>query len=114
MNPRRRGPWMLAITLFIIALPLWAQQSPPPDLDAYVARSMKTFDVPGMAIAIVKDGKVVLSKGYGVRKLGESTPVDENPLFGIGSNPKAFTAAALATLVDVHKIEWDDPVYERL
>jgi CubicO group peptidase (beta-lactamase class C family) len=94
--------------------PLFAQQGPPADLDAYVARSMKTFDVPGMAVAIVKDGNVVVSRGYGVRKLGEATPVDENTLFGIGSNTKAFTAAALATLVDEGKISWDDPVYERL
>ena len=57
---------------------------------------------------------MVLLKGYGVRKLGETTPVDENTLFGIGSNTKAFTAAALATLVDQGKISWDDPVYERL
>jgi len=91
-----------------------AQQGPPADLDAYVARAMKALDVPGMAVAIVKDGKVVVSKGYGVRKLGEATPVDENTLFGIGSNTKAFTAAALATLVDEGKISWDDPVYERL
>ena len=56
----------------------------------------------------------MLSKGYGVRKLGEATPVDENTLFGIGSNTKAFTAAALATLVDEGKISWDDPVHERL
>ena len=75
---------------------------------------MKTFDVPGMSVAIVKDGKVVLAKGYRVRKLGEPTPVDENTLFGIGSNTKAFTAAAVATLVDEGKLSWDDTVYERL
>src|SRR5712672_1008230 len=75
---------------------------------------MKTFDVPGMAIAIVKDGKVVMAKGYGLRKMGESARVDENTLFGIGSNSKAFTTAALATLVDEGKISWDDKVYERL
>ena len=74
--------------------------APPPDLDAYVASSMKTFDVPGMAVAIVKDGKIVVSKGYGVRKLGDPTRVDEFTMFGIGSNTKAFTTAALATLVD--------------
>src|SRR5580700_1926286 len=91
-----------------------AQNGPPVDLDAYVARDMKTFDVPGIAIAIVKDGKVVLAKGYGVRKMGEATPVDENTLFGIGSNTKAFTSAALASLVDAGKISWDDKVYERL
>ncbi len=92
----------------------YAQSGPPADLDAYVARDMKTFDVPGIALAIVKDGKVVFAKGYGVRKLGDAAPVDENTLFGIGSNTKAFTAAALATLVDEGKISWDDKVYERL
>lgn len=103
----------------LIVVSLWAaalfgQSSPPADLDAYVARDMKTFDVPGIAIAIVKDGKVVLAKGYGVRKMGEAAPVDENTLFGIGSNTKAFTSAALASLVDAGKISWDDKVYERL
>jgi CubicO group peptidase (beta-lactamase class C family) len=114
MMHRRVRQIAIALVLLVIAAPLFAQQGPPTDLDEYVARSIKTFEVPGMAVAIVKDGKVVLLKGYGVRKLGESTPVDENSLFGIGSNTKAFTAAALATLVDEGKISWDDPVYERL
>ena len=114
MIPRRPWLFIVVVIFLLIVMPLQAQQAPPSDLDEYVARSMKTFDVPGMAVAIVKDGKVVLSKGYGVRKLGEATPVDENTLFGIGSNTKAFTAAALATLVDEGKISWDDPVYERL
>ncbi len=86
----------------------------PADLDSYVASSMKTFDVPGMAVTIVKDGKIVVAKGYGVRKLGEPTPVGEFTMFGIGSNTKAFTTAALATLVDEGKLSWDDPVYQRL
>jgi len=68
----------------------------------------------GLSIAIVKDGKTILAKGYGVRKLGAPTSVDENTLFGIGSNTKAFTTAALASLADAHKISWDDPVYQRL
>jgi CubicO group peptidase (beta-lactamase class C family) len=89
-------------------------QSAPADLDAYVARAMKTFEVPGIAVAIVKDGKVVLTRGYGVRRLGETAAVDADTLFGIGSNTKAFTTAALATLVDEGKISWDDRVYERL
>jgi CubicO group peptidase (beta-lactamase class C family) len=114
MSARRLRQLAIATVFFVVVVSLHAQQGPPADLDAYVARSMKTFEVPGMALAIVKDGKVVLLKGYGVRKLGESTPVDENTLFGIGSNTKAFTAAALATLVDEGKISWDDPVYERL
>src|SRR5277367_2751827 len=111
----RRALAMLTFLALLFALkPVLAQQAPPGDLDEYVARSMKTFEVPGMAIAIVKDGKVTLLKGYGVRKLGEAAAVDENTLFGIGSNTKAFTAAAVATLVDEGKIAWDDPVYERL
>jgi CubicO group peptidase (beta-lactamase class C family) len=114
MNPRRVRQLVIALVFLMMVVPVWAQNGPPGDLDAYVARSMKTFEVPGMAVAIVKDGKVIVLKGYGVRKLGEVTPVDENTLFGIGSNTKAFTAAALATLVDQGKISWDDPVYERL
>jgi CubicO group peptidase (beta-lactamase class C family) len=91
-----------------------AQTGPPPDLDDYVARALKEFEVPGLAIAVVKDGKVALAKGYGVRKLGESAPVDEQTLFGVASNTKAFTAAALAILVDEGKISWDDPVIKHL
>jgi len=110
----RRAAFPVTLLVFLLTvLPLSAQQ-PPADLDDYVARSMKTFEVPGMAVAIVKNGKVVYAKGYGVRKLGDPAPVDENTLFGIGSNTKAFTAAALATLVDAGKISWDDPVFERL
>ncbi len=106
-----------AMTTITFVIPAWAQSpptTPPADLDAYVAASMKTFDVPGMAVAIVKDGKIVVAKGYGVRKLGDPTPVDEFTMFGIGSNTKAFTTAALATLVDEGKLSWDDPVYQRL
>jgi len=104
-----------SVLLFVLAnaVAVPAQQVPA-DLDVYVAQAMKTFDVPGLSIAIVKGGNVILLKGYGVRKLGDPTPVDENTLFGIGSNTKAFTAAAIATLVDQGKLDWDDPVYERL
>lgn len=108
-------PWARFSLLVLLGVPpLSAQNAPPADLDIYVARAMKTFEVPGLSVAIVKDGKVVLAKGYGVRKRGELTAVDENTLFGIGSNTKAFTTAALATLVDEGKIAWDDRVYERL
>ena len=84
------------------------------DLDADVNRALKTFGVPGMAVAIVKDGKVVAAKGYGVRKLGEPEPVGAKTLFEVASNSKAFTAAALAMLVDEGKIAWDDPVTKHL
>ena len=98
----------------VFAASCFAQAPVPPDLDAWVARSMQTFEVPGLSLAIVKDGKALVTKGYGIRKLGEATPVDENTLFGIGSNTKAFTTACLAMLVDEGKIGWDEPVRQYL
>src|SRR5579863_5235813 len=117
MTPIHGKRPLLGFLIPLVATAVLAQtaaSAPPPDLDTYVASSMKTFDVPGMAVAIVKDGKVAVAKGYGVRKLGEPTPVDEFTMFGIGSNTKAFTTTALATLVDEGKLAWDDPVYQRL
>jgi CubicO group peptidase (beta-lactamase class C family) len=83
-------------------------------LAADVERTMKLFDVPGIAIAVVKDGQVVASQGFGVRKLGAPDRVDGKTLFEIASNSKAFTAAALAMLVDEGKLAWDDPVTKHL
>jgi len=79
-----------------------------------VQRTMTLFDVPGIAIAVVKDGKVVASQGFGVRKLGAPERVDAKTLFEVASNSKAFTAAALAMLVDEGKLAWDDPVTKHL
>ena len=79
-------------------------------VDAVVARTLKAFDVPGIAVAVVKDGQVVLAKGYGVRSLATKEPVDANTLFGIASNTKAFTTAALGLLVEEGKLRWDDKV----
>ena len=70
--------------------------------------------MPGLAIAIVKDDRIVLAKGYGVKKLGDPAPVNENTLFAIGSSSKAFTAAGIAMLVDEGKLKWDDPVTKYL
>ncbi len=104
---------VICLVLFTGARVL-AQNELPPDLDAYVARALKEFEVPGLAIAVVKDGKVAIARGYGVRKIGEAAPVNERTLFGIASNTKAFTAAALAILIDEGKIGWDDPVIKHL
>jgi CubicO group peptidase (beta-lactamase class C family) len=86
----------------------------PTTIDATVARAMKAFQVPGMAVGIIKDGKLVYAKGYGVRELGKPAQVDADTLFQIGSNTKAFTAAALALLIDEGKIHWDDKVIDYL
>jgi CubicO group peptidase (beta-lactamase class C family) len=82
--------------------------------DDYVNKALKEWEVPGVAIAVVKGDQVVLAKGYGVRKLGDPAPVDERTLFAIGSSSKAFTAAAVAMLVDEGKVKWDDPVTKYL
>src|SRR4029079_13853280 len=92
--------------LTVISAPTAAQQ-PPPDFDSYVKRVMETFTVPGLSVAIVKDGKVVLAKGYGIRRMGDPTPVDARTRFGIASNTKLFTATALALLVEEGKIDTD-------
>ena len=86
----------------------------PPGFDAYVAQVMKAFEVPGLSVTVVKDGAVVLAKGYGVKKLGDPAPVDAQTRFGIASNTKAFTATALGMLVEEGKIEWDAPVVRYL
>ncbi|MDZ4799161.1 MAG: serine hydrolase [Bryobacteraceae bacterium] len=102
------------ILVLTAVLAAFGASVPPSDTDAWVARAMKEFDVPGVALAVIKDGKPVLVRGYGVRKLGDSAAVDANTLFGIASNSKAFTATALAILVDEGKISWDDPVQKHL
>src|SRR5258707_10138233 len=79
-------------------------------IDSLVERTLRTFDVPGIAVCVIKDGKVIHSRGYGVRSLNTRQPVDENTLFGIASNSKAFTTAALGMLVDEGKLSWDDKV----
>jgi CubicO group peptidase (beta-lactamase class C family) len=84
------------------------------ELDAYVAKAVKDWSVAGLAIAVVKDGKVVFSKGYGVRELGRPALVDTSTLFAIASTTKAMTAASIGMLVDEGKLKWDDPVTKYL
>jgi len=103
------------MTLLLLAAPAArAQQTPLAGLDDYVATAMKNWGVPGVAIAVIKDDRIVLAKGYGVRELGKPEPVDERTIFAIGSSSKAFTAAAIAMLVDDKKLKWDDPATQYL
>ncbi|MDN3380099.1 MULTISPECIES: serine hydrolase [unclassified Pseudoalteromonas] len=83
-------------------------------LNQVIENSMARFDVPGMAVAVVENDKVVFAKGFGVSHLNTGKKVNKNTLFGIASNTKAFTAAALAKLVDEDKISWDDKVIDHL
>jgi CubicO group peptidase (beta-lactamase class C family) len=112
MRMTERYTWGLA--LLLIALQLWAAPLTPAEIDRLAKQTMTQFQVPGMAIGIVKDGRLIFARGYGVRTLGEPQPVDADTVFAIASNTKAFTAAALATLVDSGKLSWDDRVIDHL
>ena len=116
--------------LLVFACPAWSQSpdtapeaalsaSPalPPqlqDFGAYVDGARKQFDVPGIAVAIVKDGQVVMEQGFGVKETGKSGAVDAHTLFAIASNTKAFTAAALQMLAEQGKLKMDDRVIDHL
>ncbi len=99
------------ILLLLLAVHFQAMaQLSSAQIDALVEKTLTAFNVPGIAVAVVKDGQVVHSKGYGIKSILTKQKVDENTLFGIASNSKAFTTAALAILVDEGKIKWDDKV----
>lgn len=102
------------LVLLLVLTQLAYAQAPEAGFDEYVQQAMKAWEVPGLAIAIVKDDKVVFAKGYGVREIGGTAAVNEHTLFAIGSSSKAFTAATIAMLVDEGKLKWDDPVTKYL
>lgn len=96
--------------LLVCAVSAGAQVLSSAQIDSIVNRTLTTFNVPGIAVGVVKDGKLIHAKGYGVRSIKMDAKVDEHTLFGIASNSKAFTAAALGILVDEKKITWDTKV----
>jgi CubicO group peptidase (beta-lactamase class C family) len=99
----------LALTL---GQPAHAQRAADPlaGLDKYVEKALKDWNVPGISIAVVRNDSVILAKGYGVRRAGDTARVDAETIFAIGSNSKAFTTAAMAMLVDEKKLSWSEPV----
>lgn len=109
---------LMLLCLFLLPSEVLQAQSDDParekELDAFIEKGMKDWNLPGLSAAVVKDGKVVYLKGFGVRTLGESTAVDADTQFGIMSTTKAMTALAIAMLVDEGKIRWDDPVTRHL
>jgi len=106
----------LFLLLFVFPVFVFAQTLDDrlKEIDAYAEKTRLDWNVPGIAVAIVKDDKVVFAKGYGVREMGKTERVDENTLFAIASNSKAFTTASLAILVDEKKLNWDDKVVKYL
>ena len=116
-SPVHRLPVSAMLLALALAVPrLLAAQTtaPPPDLDAFVEEVLRAFEVPGIGLAIVKDGEVVVARGYGVRRMGEAEPADAHTLFGIASNTKVFTATAVGMLVEEGKLGWDAPVVDYL
>lgn len=110
----------LAFTILIISFLFnsiaFAQLSPSSiqNLDAYIEKARQQWEAPGLAVAVVKDGKVLFAKGYGVRQLGKPEKVDGQTIFAICSTTKAMTAAAMGMLVDEGKVNWDDKVTQHL
>ena len=102
----------VAFVALAVSCPAFAD--PPTGLDKRIEELRRASELPGIAIAIVENGKTTLARGYGVRKLGGGDPVDANTIFMTGSTGKAVTVAALATLVDAGKLGWDDKVIDRL
>ncbi|WPU94234.1 serine hydrolase [Mucilaginibacter sabulilitoris] len=108
----KRSLLFVLLNFFVVSFAL-AQQQPAfieKDLDNYINQGIKDWNVPGLAIAIIKDGKVVVMKGYGVRDIKTKEPVDENTLFMIASNSKLFTGTALAQLDAAKKLSLDDKI----
>jgi CubicO group peptidase (beta-lactamase class C family) len=84
------------------------------DFDDFVAAQMKQWKVPGVAIAVVQEGKIILLKGYGLRDVKDNLPVTPKTLFAIGSITKSFTVSVLGMLVDEGKLDWDKPVRDQM
>lgn len=107
----------ISILIFLVWLSLNRVQAQPitsHQIDSLVATTMETMPLAGIAIAVVQDGKVVHSKGYGVRAVDDPSSVDEHTAFAIASNSKAFTTAALAILVDEGRLKWTDRVVDHV
>ena len=115
---RRIGRSLLAT---LVAVPLASSSARAADVvaeaksaldgfDPVVEKALKDFKVPGLALAVVKDGEVVALKGYGKRNIEKDQPVTPRTLFAIGSCTKAFTTFVMGTLVEQGKLEWDKPV----
>jgi CubicO group peptidase (beta-lactamase class C family) len=126
--PLRMSPRFILVLLALALIsPCWLQadsqsiQPPPPKLKKnavgdfkkfrlFMDAEMKRWEVPGMGIGIIKDGKILLSEGFGFRDLEKKLPVTPNTIFAIGSASKAFTTMDVQLLVDEGKVEWDKPV----
>ena len=102
----------LIVLLTGIIVNSFAQGLSEKNMDDLVQKTMSAFDVPGIALAVIKDGKTIQLKGYGIRSITNKKPVDIKTSFAIASNSKAFTAFSLGMLVDEGKLSWDSKVID--
>lgn len=109
---------VFSLVFLFSSIVVLAQKNPPDkkvqDFEAYIAKAQKEWEVPGMAVAVVKDGKVLLAKGFGVKELGTNQAVDAQTQFSCASTTKAMTAVCIGMLVDEGKLKWDDAVVTHL
>jgi CubicO group peptidase (beta-lactamase class C family) len=102
------------ILFFAFSIGAFSQKPDLKQLESYIQNAQEQWNVPGMAISIVQDGKIIYSKGFGVREFGKPEKITDETLFAIASNTKAFTASALTILADQGKLKLDDPVQKYL
>lgn len=106
--------FILSLAVIIASSVSFAQEIDFGKLNSYVKKSMRDFNMPGLAIGIVQDGDIVFQQGYGVSQVGEDQRISTNSMFGIASLSKAFTAASVGMLVEDGKLNWDDKVIKHL
>jgi CubicO group peptidase (beta-lactamase class C family) len=111
-----RGRFAAVLVVLTVAAPTTADAQAPvlAGIDSYVEAAMQQWEVPGFALAVIRNDSVILARGYGVTRLGGMERVDENTLFAIASTTKAMTTAALGMLVDDGLLKWDDPVHHHM
>ncbi|HEX6308639.1 MAG TPA: serine hydrolase [Longimicrobiales bacterium] len=114
MTHRYRRWLLIAVTAAVVPTAARAQPGPLVGLDGYITQAMAQWEVPGLAIAVVRNDSMIYARGFGARELGGADPVDEHTLFAIASTTKAMTSAALGMLVDEDRLDWDDSVMEHL
>ncbi|MEZ4746531.1 MAG: serine hydrolase [Calditrichia bacterium] len=108
------NPLFYLVLVLFFSIGLFAQTVDLTAIDQAIEKTRTDWQIPGIAVAIVKDGKLIHAKGYGTRTIGKDEPVDENTLFAVASNSKAFTVSLLGILVDAGKLRWDDKVVDHL
>src|SRR5690554_4331513 len=104
----------LAVFFSLFSFVFYAQEALPTNFDEWIENSRKDWNIPGLAVGVVKNGEVIYAKGFGEKQLGSGEKVDANTIFSIASVSKNMTAAALGILVDEGKINWNDKITQHI